>query len=241
MAKKKTSLIRSPDFKTIYAVGAIGTWTPYDFRINFYSEKVVEDEEEAYVNDTQVILSPKATKEFAFWLLQNVKEYESTYGEPISTEDVKESEGVEKTFKGDFKSTLRDDIKTEVMSELRRYLKKTLPEFKKDLKVIPTPELQKDLKKVLKADLKQDLQKDMRPDLRKDLKRVLKADLKQDLREDLKKDIREELKRDLHAISVSPQKLKPKPKSTTKGPVKKQTSNKNKTGKTTKKLESKKK
>ena len=80
MAKKKTSLIRSPDFKTIYAVGAIGTWTPYDFRINFYSEKVLEDEDEAYVNDTQVILTPKATKEFAYWLMQNINEYEARYG-----------------------------------------------------------------------------------------------------------------------------------------------------------------
>ncbi len=240
MLKKKTSLIRSPDFKTIYAVGAIGTWTPYDFRINFYSEKVIEDEEESYVNDTQVILSPKATKEFAYWLLQNVKEYETTYGEPHSIEEVKEPQGVEKTFKGDFKGTLKEDIKNEVMSDLRRYLKQTIPELKKDLKVVPTRELQKDLKKVLKDDLKQDLRKDMRPELRKDLKRALKADLKQDLREDIKKDIREELKRDFRAISGSPQKLKPKPKSAS-GPVRTQAGSKNKTGKTTKKIESKKK
>ena len=87
MPKKKTTLIRSSDFKTIYAVGAIGNWTPYDFRMNFYSEKVVEDDEEAYVNDTQVILSPKATKEFALWLLQNVKDYEATYGKTIPTDE----------------------------------------------------------------------------------------------------------------------------------------------------------
>ena len=88
MAKRKTSLIRSPDFKTIYAVGAIGNWTPYDFRINFYSEKVIEDEEESYVNDAQIILSPNAIKEFALWLIQNINDYEATYGKTkTGTED----------------------------------------------------------------------------------------------------------------------------------------------------------
>lgn len=221
MPKKKTSLIRSSDFKTIYAVGAIGTWTPYDFRINFYSEKVVEDEEEAYVNDTQIILSPKATKEFAYWLMKNINEYEATYGTSKDIETTKrESDvegeagaGKEPMFKGAFKDNLKEDIKNEIMGYIRKYLKQNLQDdIRKDLKVVPTPQLKKDLRKDLKADLKQDLRKDMKPELRKDLKKVLKADLKHDLREDLKKDIREELRRDLHAISAAPQKLKPKPK-----------------------------
>jgi hypothetical protein len=220
MPKKKTTLIRSPDFKTIYAVGAIGTWTPYDFRINFYSEKVVEDEEDAFLNDTQVILSPKATKEFALWLLQNIKDYETTYGRPIPAgatqrdeetgefrsdlrtelkSDLKSElqEDVKELINSDFKDRIKKDLGEELKTDLRKYYKQNLPnDLKKDLKVMPTPELKKDLKKVLKADLKQDL----------------RQDLKHDLRKDIKKDLQREFQRDLHTgtITTSAQKTKPK-------------------------------
>ena len=206
MPKKKTTLIRSPDFKTIYAVGAIGTWTPYDFRINFYNEKVIEDEEEVFVNDTQVVLSPKATKEFALWLLQNVKDYEVTHGEAIPSEASSEADDEGSEFKSTLRTELKDDITTEVKADmknlintnlreklrkeieleikndLRKYIKHKLHEdLKKDLKVIPTPELRKDLKKVLKADLKQDLRQDLKQDLRKDIKRDLEKELQRTL------------------------------------------------------------
>lgn len=220
MPKKKTTLIRSPDFKTIYAVGAIGTWTPYDFRINFYSEKVVEDEEDAFLNDTQVILSPKATKEFALWLLQNIKDYETTYGRPIPAgatqrdeetgefrsdlrtelkSDLKSElqEDVKELINSDFKDRIKKDLSDELKTDLRKYYKQNLPnDLKKDLKVMPTPELKKDLKKVLKADLKQDL----------------RQDLKHDLRKDIKKDLQREFQRDLHTgtTTTSAQKTKPK-------------------------------
>ena len=65
MLKIQTNLIRKPDFKTIYAIGAIGSWTPHDFRINFYSEKLPGEDNESYVNDAQVVLTPTAAKEFA--------------------------------------------------------------------------------------------------------------------------------------------------------------------------------
>lgn len=213
MPKKKTSLIRSPDFKTIYAVGAIGTWTPYDFRINFYSEKVIEDEDEAFVNDAQIILSPKATKEFALWLMQNINDFEATYGksksatgdEAVSVDDTK--------FKSDIRSELKSDIKNEVQQDLQKYLSNELRnKINKNFK----DELKTDLRKYFKQNLQNDIKKDIKvvpsPQLKKDLKKVLKADLKQDLREDIKKDIREEIKRDLHGAPEATQKLKTKPK-----------------------------
>jgi hypothetical protein len=196
MPKKKTTLIRSTDFKTIYAVGAIGTWTPYDFRINFYNEKVIEDNEEVFVNDTQVVLSPKATKEFALWLLQNIKDYEATYGKSIPTGSAAKIGSEESEFRSELRTELKDDIKgdlkdivqsdlkdslkkelgVEIKNDLRKYVKQSLPkDLKKDLKVIPTPELKKDLKKDLKADLKQDLRKDIKKGVEIELKRTLPA------------------------------------------------------------------
>lgn len=239
MPKKKTTLIRSPDFKTIYAVGAIGNWTPYDFRINFYSEKVVEDEEDAFLNDTQVILSPKATKEFALWLLQNIKDYETTYGKTIPAggaardeesgefksdlrselkSDLKSElhEDVKKLINADFKEQMKKDLSDELKTDLKKYYKQNLPNaLRKDLKVFPTPELKKDLKKVI------------RDDLRQDLKQTLKQDLRKDIKMDIKKDLQRELRRDLHTglFTKSPQTLKTKPK-THKEPMKSRTKSK---------------
>ncbi len=167
MPKKKTSLIRSPDFRTVYAVGAIGSWTPYDFRINFYSEKVVEDDGEAYLNDTQVILSPQATKEFAYWLMQNINDYEVTYGKTGSRAGKSTQRPDESVFKGDLRAEMKDEIKNELQNELKM-----------------------DLKRVLKADLKKDLRKDIKPELRKDLKQSLREDIKRDIREELKHNLR---------------------------------------------------
>jgi len=227
MPKKKTTLIRSPDFKTIYAVGAIGNWTPYDFRINFYSEKVMEDEEESFINDSQVILSPKATKEFALWLLQNIKEYESTYGKLRTGGTGGSEEPDDEKFKSDLISDMKDDIKNElkddIKTDLKKYLKQNIEEgIKRDLRVIPTPKLKSDLKKVLKADLQQDLRKDIKPELRKDLQRELRADLKQDLKQDLRKDIRKDLEREFQqklrpiqtGTGTQAKKIKPKAKTT---------------------------
>ncbi len=263
MPKKKTTLIRAPDFKTIYAVGAIGNWTPYDFRINFYSEKVMEDEEEAYVNNSQIILSPQATKEFALWLMQNVKDYEATYGATktdtnninSTREDAKFISDLRTDMKNDIKGELKADLEKtvieniknelknnlgqEIKNDIRKYMKQNLQgDLSRNLRVLPSPELKKDLKKVLKADLKQDLHKDMRPELRKDLKRVLKDDLKQDLREDIRKDLERELQKNLHVGKGGTQKLKTKTKTHMES-VK--SSAKGKVGKKTTKLRGKKK
>jgi len=213
MPKKKTTLLRSPDFKTIYAVGAIGNWTPYDFRINFYSEKVMEDEEEAYVNNTQVILSPQATKEFALWLMQNVKDYEATYGKSkMPNNSVSEVEDDSK-FKSELRSEMKNDIKSELKDDIQRFISLNIKsKLKKDL----GDEIKTDLRKYFKQNLHNDLKKDLKviptPELKKDIKKDLKAVLKQDLRRDIKRDLRREFQRNLPTGTTPASKLKTKSK-----------------------------
>jgi len=81
-------VIKSEKFRQIYAVGAVGGHSPYDFRIAFYNdspkstidggkqvsfmERMVEEE---------VILSPLAAKELSEWLSNHVTEFEKQFGE----------------------------------------------------------------------------------------------------------------------------------------------------------------
>ncbi len=79
-------VVKSDKFRQIYAVGAMGGHSPYDFRISFYNDSlksgggkqisVMERDVE-----TEVILSPLAAKELAEWLNNHVKEYENVFGE----------------------------------------------------------------------------------------------------------------------------------------------------------------
>ncbi|MDR0768131.1 MAG: DUF3467 domain-containing protein [Methanosarcinales archaeon] len=77
---------KEEDFKCFYAIGAIGVNNIYDFRISFYND----DPEFGQRNGvkkiqrkigTEVILSPVAAKELARWIMQNVNDYESKFGE----------------------------------------------------------------------------------------------------------------------------------------------------------------
>ncbi len=79
---------KSPDFKQVYAIGAIGGHSPYDFRIAFYNDSpktLVEDGKSMTVMerkiDTEIILSPLAAKELANWLVEHIKDYEKVFGE----------------------------------------------------------------------------------------------------------------------------------------------------------------
>lgn len=185
MPKNQTNLIRKPDFRTIYAIGAIGSWTPHDFRINFYSEKIADENQDSYVNDAQVVLSPPAAKEFAIWLMQNVQEYEKMLGKELKSDDV----GI-KTI-DDRMSELRKEIKVELRDDLKGKLEK---EIKADLK----RELRKEIEKSVKAKLTKDLSsKPPSMKLKKVLKQDLQKDLKKDLKEDIKRDIAQDLKKDL--------------------------------------------
>jgi hypothetical protein len=76
---------KEEDFKSFYAIGAIGVNNIYDFRIKFYN-----DEPELGRPDgvrkihrkigTEIVLSPTAAFELARWLNQNVQDYEKKFG-----------------------------------------------------------------------------------------------------------------------------------------------------------------
>jgi uncharacterized membrane protein YheB (UPF0754 family) len=203
MPKNHTNLIRKPDFKIIYAIGAIGSWTPHDFRINFYSEKIPDENSESYVNDAQVILTPAAAKEFAVWLMQNVQDYEKTVGKElesnnieIKTIDDKIAEirkDIEKEIRDNLSKKIEKEIKNELKSELTKELENSVKtQLAKDL--TSKPRTMK-LKKVLKKDLQKDLQKDLKKDLKEDIKRDLAQDLKKDLKTAIPPAVQTELKK----------------------------------------------
>jgi hypothetical protein len=81
-------ITRSSDFRQIYAIGAIGGHSPYDFRIAFYNDSpraFVEGGKQITVMErkieTEVILSPLAAKELATWLNTHINDYEKLFGE----------------------------------------------------------------------------------------------------------------------------------------------------------------
>ncbi|VVB71894.1 Uncharacterised protein [uncultured archaeon] len=79
---------RSPEFKQVYAIGAIGGHSPYDFRIAFYNDspKTLGEGSKGVATmertiETEIILSPLAAKELATWLTDHIKDYEKLFGE----------------------------------------------------------------------------------------------------------------------------------------------------------------
>jgi hypothetical protein len=81
-------ITRSSDFKQVYAIGAIGGHSPYDFRIAFYNDSpkaLMEGNKNVTVMerkiDMEVILSPLAAKELASWLSEHIRDYEKRFGE----------------------------------------------------------------------------------------------------------------------------------------------------------------
>jgi len=80
-------ITRSPDFKQVYAIGAIGGHSPYDFRIAFYNDspKALEGDKNMTVMErrieTEIILSPLAAKELSAWLNGHLQDYEKLFGE----------------------------------------------------------------------------------------------------------------------------------------------------------------
>lgn len=81
-------LTRSPQFRQIYAIGAIGGHSPYDFRIAFYNDSpktIVEGGNQMTVMErkieAEIILSPLAAKELATWLQAHIQDYEKLFGE----------------------------------------------------------------------------------------------------------------------------------------------------------------
>lgn len=81
-------IVKGDKFRQIYAVGAMGGHSPYDFRMAFYNDSpkaVVQDGKQVSVMErrveTELILSPLAAKELADWLNNHIKEYERQFGE----------------------------------------------------------------------------------------------------------------------------------------------------------------
>ena len=81
-------IVKADKFRQIYAVGAMGGHSPYDFRMAFYNDSpkaVVQDGKQVSVMErrveTELILSPLAAKELADWLNNHIKEYERQFGE----------------------------------------------------------------------------------------------------------------------------------------------------------------
>jgi hypothetical protein len=81
-------IIRSPDFKQIYAIGAIGGHSPYDFRMAFYNDSpkaMVDSGKQITLMEreikAEIILSPLAAKELANWLNSHINDYEKLFGE----------------------------------------------------------------------------------------------------------------------------------------------------------------
>ena len=86
----KLENIRRPvTFHKLYATNVTGEWTEYDFRLEFFNEKmkIEEDEEEeskkeekeeawVYFSEAMVILAPKAVQKLKNVIDKAVKEYD---------------------------------------------------------------------------------------------------------------------------------------------------------------------
>lgn len=89
------------DLVQIYATGALGGFTPYDFRLNLYIDmpELVGETEEIQVTrkvENEIIMSKTAIKELSLWLQRRIEEYEKQFGEIKTTNDVVEEENSEK-------------------------------------------------------------------------------------------------------------------------------------------------
>lgn len=90
-AKTKTKKIPvsiPSDIPKIYATGALGGYSPHDFRILLYCEEPLQQDEIVPPENleimrevkAEIILSPLAAKETAQWLMEHVKEFEKEFG-----------------------------------------------------------------------------------------------------------------------------------------------------------------
>ena len=86
--KKEIPLIVPSDIPKIYSTGAYGGYSSYDFRLLFYTEEplqqdeIVTTEELKVVREVlaEIILSPLAAKQTAKWLSKKVEEFEGECG-----------------------------------------------------------------------------------------------------------------------------------------------------------------
>lgn len=85
MNKKKPRIKLNSDIKQIYMTGAMGGFTPHDFRLFIFNEKPEmknSDVVELVRNvDHELIMSFQAVKELYTWLDKRIKEFENEVGE----------------------------------------------------------------------------------------------------------------------------------------------------------------
>ena len=100
---------KGKDFRQVYAIGATGGHTAYDFRLAFYNDTLKSFEsgkalpEMERVLETEVILSPIAAKELAKWLMSRVDDYEKMFGDITKTNkagDTKKESGTNPQIQG---------------------------------------------------------------------------------------------------------------------------------------------
>ncbi len=102
--KVRIEFYKPEDFKQVYAIGAVGGHSPYDFRIGFYNDrqKTVRDKPHSQVIqrriETEIILPPLAAMELARWLNQHLKDYEAMFG-PIAKPPMEQAKRKAKSMK----------------------------------------------------------------------------------------------------------------------------------------------
>lgn len=73
---------RTPDYRMIYAHGALGIFTEYDYRLRFYNEIFpTGDNKKIYEVPVTIVMSPIAAKDLRDLLDRHIKEYEEKVGE----------------------------------------------------------------------------------------------------------------------------------------------------------------
>jgi len=74
---------KAENCKQIYATGAQGGFTGYDFRMGFYNELDANEKDKTVSCKviSEVIMPPLAVKELIAWLSEKIGEYEKVMGE----------------------------------------------------------------------------------------------------------------------------------------------------------------
>lgn len=123
----------SPDYREYYAVGAVGNYTKYDFRIDFYNKSAKVEIEKGKPEsireiNTTVILPYQPSKELAIWMMKNYLIYEETHGElPLEEVPLENLITVlEKIQKYDV-----DDLKIKLAEKKKEPLRKAIEKKKK--------------------------------------------------------------------------------------------------------------
>lgn len=86
--KKEIPILVPSEIDRIYSTGVYGGHTAYDFRLLFFTEEPLEQDEVVKLDElkvvrevlAEVILSPLAAKQTAEWLTRQVKKFEDEIG-----------------------------------------------------------------------------------------------------------------------------------------------------------------